>query len=77
MGDLNRGPDCAAFTTQLATKEWRKQLGGDIVTDVILDCMVRNTIWVDAGKCSIRQRHGQTMLERPSRQTGGFHSARH
>lgn len=52
-----------AFTTQLATKEWRSRLGGDTIADAILDRIVHNTVWIDTGESDMRQRHGQSMLE--------------
>ena len=52
-----------AFATQLATKEWHRQLGGDTIADAILDRIVHNTIWINTGEYNMRQRHGQTMLD--------------
>ena len=52
-----------AFATQLATKEWHTRLGGDTIADAILDRIVHNAIWIDAGEYNMRQRHGQTMLD--------------
>lgn len=52
-----------AFTTQLATKEWHRQLGGDTIADAILDRIVHNAIWINTGEYNMRQRHGQAMLD--------------
>lgn len=52
-----------AFATQLATKEWRRQLGGDTIADAILDRIVHNAIWINTGEYNMRQRHGQAMLD--------------
>lgn len=52
-----------AFATQLATKEWHRQLGGDTIADTILDRIVHNAIWINTGEYNMRQRHGQAMLD--------------
>ena len=52
-----------AFATQLATKEWHRQLGGDIIADAILDRIVHNAIWINTGEYNMSQRHGQAMLD--------------
>ena len=52
-----------AFATQLATKEWHRQLGGDTIADAILDRIVHNAIWINTGEYNMRQRHGQAMLD--------------
>ena len=52
-----------ALATQLATKEWHRQLGGDTIADTILDRIVHNAIWINTGEYNMRQRHGQAMLD--------------
>lgn len=52
-----------AFATQLATKEWHRQLGGDAIADAILDRIVHNAVWINTGEYNMRQRHGQAMLD--------------
>ena len=52
-----------AFATQLATKEWHRQLGGDTIADAILDRIVHNAIWINTGEYNMRQRYGQAMLD--------------
>ena len=51
-----------AFATQLQTKEWHRQLGGDVIADAILDRIVHNAIWIDTGEYNMRKRNGQNAL---------------
>ena len=52
-----------AFATQLATKRWHRQLGGDTIADAILDRIVHEHDLDQYRRIQHETTHGQTMLD--------------
>lgn len=48
------------FCTQYAKKDWHQRLGGGAHADAIMDRIVHNTLWIEAGSTNMRERTATT-----------------
>ncbi len=62
---IERRYDCSStiFCTQYQQVDRYERLGGDVHADAMMDRIVHNNIWVDAGNKNMRKFFGQQQLE--------------
>lgn len=63
---IERRYDCSStiFCTQYQQVDWHERLGGDVHADAMMDRIVHNNVWVDAGQKNMRKFFGQQQMER-------------
>jgi DNA replication protein DnaC len=58
---IERRHDCAStvFCTQYRKEDWHSRLGGGVHADAIMDRIVHNVYWIDAGTMNMREHYSK------------------